>query len=86
MSDIKSSPVQVQQQVFRRLRAVVLVPKRRVCLHPAGLRPHALLLRAPPGCHDDSLRVLHFQGIFPAQTQEVGLLVLEGRQEIPGLD
>lgn len=86
MSDIRSSPVQVQQQVFGCLGAVVLVPKRRVRLHPAGLRPRALLLRAPPGRHHDGVRVLHLQGVLPAQAQEVRLLVLEGRKEIPGLD
>lgn len=74
-----SSPVQVQQQVFRRQRVVALVPKKRVSLYPAGVR-------AAPRCHDDRRRVLHLQRVFPTQTQEVGLLVLEGRQQIPGLD
>lgn len=78
--------MQVQQQVFRRQRGVALVPERRVCLYSAGLRPQVLLLRAAPRCHDDSRRVLHLQRVFAAQTQEVWRLVLEGRQQIPGLD
>lgn len=78
--------MQVQQQVFRRQRVIALVPKRRVCLHPAGLLLQVLLLRAAPRCHDDSRRVLHLQRVFPAQTQEMWLLILEGRQQIPRLD
>lgn len=80
------SPVQVEQQVFRRLRVVALIPERRVRLHPAGLRPQLLLLRATPRCHDDGRRVLHLLGVLAAEAEEVRWLVLEGRQQTPRLD
>ena len=78
-------PVQVEQHVFRRLRLVVFTPERWVCLHHVRLHLHLLLLRATPRRHDDGRRVHPLVGILAAQTEEVRLLVLEGRQQTPRL-
>lgn len=78
------SPVQVQQQVF--LRVVAFVPEGRVCFRSDGLRGEFLLLRAAPRCHDDGRRVPPMVGILPAQAEEVGLLLFEGREQTPGFN